>query len=598
MPKVDPTHNITRRSFLLGSLQTLFLAGLGFQLYRLQVKQRTRYELLAENNRLAVRLLNAPRGRMLDRHGIPVAFNKNSFRLIVLAGSRCDLVNSLDNLSHLIDLSHLDLKTLLKEFQKHPHHLVPLVLKEPLSWDEVSLLEVHRPDLTGVAVEAGQSRFYPLGTKGVHFLGYVGVPAKEDKDTNPAFSVPGLRVGKSGIEKSIDSTLKGKEGSVSLEVNAYRHVTRELETHPVTPGHDVFLPLDSRLQNYVADRLSSYESASAVVLDSMGGICALVSHPAFDPHLFINGISTKIWKELHDNPYKPLLNKALNGLYAPGSTIKMAIALAALEKKIIEPSTTIRCNGVIALNNHPFHCWMHKRGGHGYVNCYQAISRSCDVFFYEIARRTGIENLLPVLETLGLGQRWLPEFRESVSGLLPNPAWKKKNRKGVWTTTDTVLTGIGQGYLLTTPLQLAVMTGRLATGHMITPYYLKPTSPATSAPLPFVPAHLDLIRQSMAGVTGDPMGTGFRHRILESGLEMGGKTGTSQVRRITLAERAKGLIKMDHRPWEEREHAVFCGYAPVQNPRYIVGLVVEHGGGGGSVATPIARDILKFAQQL
>ncbi len=598
MPEIDPFNLMSRRTFLLGSSQVLLLSSLGIQLYRLQIKNQSRYEILSEKNRLAFRLLNAPRGRILDRRGVSLAVNKSNFRLIVLASNRQELENSLSKLKNLIDLSHLDFKGLLKEYKKHPYHLIPLVIKEPLTWQEVSILQVHYSDLTGVAVETGQARFYTLGEKAAHFLGYVGIPSKTDNLEKNLSSIPGFRIGKLGAEKILDLPLRGKEGSVSLEINAYRKVTREVESQPFSPGKDTRISLDARLQTYVAERLEPYESASAVVLNTQGEICALVSHPSFDPHLFVNGIRENSWKKIHDNPYKPLLNKALMGLYAPGSTIKMAIALAALEKNIIKPETNVYCSGVLTVNNHPFHCWMHKKGGHGTVNCRRAITQSCDVFFYEVAKRTGIENLISVMKTLGLGENLLPGFRESVSGLVPTPNWKKKNRRDRWTISDTMMTGIGQGYLLSTPLQLAVMAARLATGLKILPTYLHQATPLDAPRLPFSEDHLKLIRDSMAAVTGEPGGTGFSNRIIDPGLEMAGKTGTSQVRRISLQDRKKGLVKTDHRPWEEREHAVFCGYAPVHQPRFILALVVEHGGGGGPVATPIARDILKFAQTM
>ena len=336
-----------------------------------------------------------------------------------------------------------------------------------------------------------------------------------------------------------------------------------------------------------------------VVLDASGGVRALVSTPSYDPHHFLHGISTQFWRTLQDNPYKPLLNRPLSGLYAPGSTIKMAVALAALEAGIITPTTTFSCNGVFMFNAHPFHCWIHGKGGHGALNCAQAIARSCDCFFYETARRVGIEGLAACFKNLGLGERWLQALRESNTGLVPTQAWKTKRFGKAWTPTDTILTGIGQGYVLATPLEIAVMTARLATGLQIQPFMLMSQAPPSPVPaLPFSQEHLDVVRRGMVGCLEDPQGNGYTSRIRTPGLQMAGKTGTSQVRRISLADRAHGRTKTTHQPWQYREHALFCAYAPVHAPRYMISVVVEHGGGGGGVAAPIARDILTFAQNL
>ena len=589
-----PEH-LTRRTFLFGLMQTTLLGGLVIPLSQLQIKKQNSYAMLSEHNRLAVQLVNAPRGRLIDRTGTPLCLNTDNFRLIVRAGSSKELKTSLQKLHNMIEIPNFNWEDTLKTFKKHPHHLLPLILKDALTWDEVVLLETHRTDFPGIAVEMGQHRTYPLEGKAVHLLGYTSPLTKEEQASKSAFS-PELRTGKAGLEKIYDSVLQGDPGSVSLEVNAHRHVMRTIESHPPTPGPDISVSLDSRLQAYVAERLQDQNSASVVVLGRTGEIHALVSHPGFDPHLFRNGISSSAWADIQGNIYKPLLNKALGGVYAPGSTIKMAIALAALEMGSIQPSTLIRCNGFITFRNHRFHCV--KREGHGALDCHQAIARSCDVFFYEAAKRTGIEHLLPVFQALGLGQRFLSPMQEEAAGLLPSPAWKKANRRGAWTPTDTILTGIGQGAFLVTPLQLATMAMRLATGRKIIPTHSLGEQRPPEIPLPFQEHNLMLIRKGIESATLQPGGTSFRFRIQEPGMEMAGKTGTSQVKRITMADRAKGAVRTDHKPWAEREHAIFCGYAPIHDPRFAISVVVEHGGFGGSVAAPIARDILMFAQKL
>ncbi len=586
----------TRRTFLLGLAQAALLGGLVVPLYRLQVKKQSRYLALSENNRLTVHLTNPIRGRLFDRHGIPLAFNKNIFRLAVLPATQEELLYTLKSLQRVMPQYDFCLESVLRTFQKNPHAL--LVLKKFLTWDEVVLLEMHASYLPGVQIEGGQTRHYALGGKAVHFLGYVGCPIKGDTLSKNQSAIPHLRIGRAGVEKVLDSQMRGQEGSVSLEINAHRRVVRTLDKNSSVPGSDQTVSLDSRLQHYVASRLSEHKSASAVVMDPQGEIHALVSHPGFDPHLFVNGVKSSDWKNLHERAYNPLLNKALNGLYPPASTIKMAIVLAALTKGVITPKTRFHCAGFVSCGNRPLHCWRHKTGGHGSLNCYQAIVQSCDVFLYEIARRTGAEFMSQTLRELGLGERLMPDFQEEVAGLVPTPTWKRASRNASWTPADSMLMGIGQGYMLATPLQLAVMTARLMTGQQVMPRYLSTEKHPSPQALSFAPEHLELIRESMIGVTNTPQGTSFRYRISKPGFEMAGKTGTSQVRRISLSDRKKGLIKTAHLPWEEREHALFCGYAPIHHPRYAIGLIIEHGGGGGSVATPVARDILHYAQEL
>jgi penicillin-binding protein 2 len=583
----------------LGTLQALLLGGLCIPLYNLQVRHRRRYEKLADNNRLAMRFLNPPRGRLLDRHGTILAHNKNSFRLVVIASTRQELKSSLKKLVKLINLPLSSCEHLLGHFRSNAHSLMPLVIREGLSWEEVAHLELHLEDLPGICVEADQSRFYPLGEQTAHSVGYVGSPAQREASADRARHLPGRRIGKTGLEKAWEADLGGVAGQTTLEVNASRTVMRTLGHTPPTPGKDLRVTLDSALQTYIASRLKAYETASVVVLDSSGGVRALVSNPSYDPQVFIHGVCPQVWENLRQNPSKPLINRALSGLYAPGSTIKMAVALAALEKGLLTPSTTFSCKGVLTLNNHPFHCWIHGKGTHGAVNCVQALSRSCDVFFYEVARRVGIEALAATFKILGLGEKWLDVFQESNRGLVPTREWKEQRHHRPWTPTDTVLTGIGQGYLLSNPLQLAVMTARLATGRLVEPFFRLPDNPPVLAPcLPFAPQHLDLVRQGMKDVLQEPQGTAYGARIVAPGFQMAGKTGTSQVRRIQLAERARGMTKTAHRPRQEREHALFCGYAPVHAPHYIISLVVEHGGSGSTVAAPLARDILTFAQGL
>lgn len=589
----------TRRAFLLGTGKAILMCGLAGRMYQLQILDSQKYVTLSDGNRIAFRLTPGPRGRLLDRWGQPLVVNNNTFQAVLLAEKVVDLEEAIQRLSQFIDLSEIDLDRLIEHLRGKSSSLVPLLIKDHLTWQEVSKLEVHRLELPGIAVDVGQQRFYPFGPDMAHFLGYVGLPTKEEQQEQKLPPIPGFYLGKSGIEKVLNLDLKGIEGMRPLEIDARRHVVRELEARPAKPGADYRLSLDHQLQLYAGERIAAYESGAVVVLDARtGDILALVSHPSFDPNLFVNGIRQKPWQEILENPYNPLLNKAVSGLYPPGSSIKMLVALAALSTGIITPSTKFSCTGYVTLFGHRFHCHT-GRFGHGALNLQEAIMCSCDVFFYEMSRRVGVNHMIPFFEAFGLGQLLAQGFPGEKAGLVPSPAWKKEKKNKNWLISDTILTSIGQGYFLATPLQLAVMTARLATGQAICPSYLATeTAEAAFPSLSVDPKHLHFIQESMYRVVNDARGTGRQARIPYAGAEIAGKTGTCQVRRITLRERELGKKKNHEHAWKERDHALFCGYAPFNHPRYSIAVLVEHGGSGSAVAAPLARDILWKAQRL
>jgi penicillin-binding protein 2 len=600
---LEHSQQMTRRTFLLGAGKAVLMLGLVGRVYQLQILERHRYQTLSDENRIAFRLIPAPRGRILDRWGTPLVSNENSFQVVLLAEKVPDLEEAIRNLQAFIDLSGIDTELLLQQLIQKSSSLVPILIKDNLRWEEVSAIETNREALPGIVVEVGQQRRYLYDDAIAHFIGYVGYPSKQEAAQHKSSRIPGFYLGKTGIEKVCDEALQGVEGSRSVEINASRHVVRDLGYQAPQVGQDLSLSLDHRLQVYAAQRLEAFPSAATAVLNARTGeILAFVSSPSFNPNLFIRGISKTVWKEVTENPYNPLLNKVISGLYAPGSTLKMLVALAALAEEAILPAQRIACTGYITVHNHRFHCWAHKTGGHGPVNVYEALMCSCDVFFYEVGRRLGIERLLPFLQAFGLGQRFFEDFPGEKAGLLPSPAWKRQHRKAHWTVSDTILTSIGQGMILSTPLQLAVMTARLATGTMVSPSYMLDKEHSTKSfpdiPLKILPEHLELVRKGMEGAVNDPRGTGYHWRIPYAYAEMAGKTGTSQVRRISLEDRKAGRTKTTHLPWHEREHALFCGYAPLHDPRYSIAVLIEHGGSGGSVATPVARDILWMAQKL
>ncbi len=597
----------SRRAAMLAGGKAVLLSTLVGRMYYLQVVESERYATLADENRINLRLLAPPRGIILDRNGVPLATNQQNYRVVIIPEQSNDIQATLKALRQIVSFSGGDVKRVLREI-KRKRGFVPVTLRENLNWREVARIEVNTPELPGVMIDVGQSRDYPFGPDTAHILGYVAAVSEDETGSDPLLELPGFRIGKSGIEKVYDLALRGKGGSSQVEVNAIGRVIQELDRKEGQPGAEITLTLDVALQKFVMKRLKK-ESAAAVIMDvHTGEVLALASSPSFDSNAFNTGLSTKAWKALVSNEKAPLINKAISGQYSPGSTFKMVVALAALEKGAITPETEVFCKGSITFGDTEFHCW--KRGGHGIVNLKKGITESCDVYFYEVARRTGIDNIATMAKRLGLGQVLGLELPGEKKGLIPNKEWKMAALGSSWQQGETILAGIGQGYILTTPLQLAVMTARLVNGG----FGVKPrltqsvdivgtddeddlASPPEPEPLGISQDHLRLVVAAMEAVVNTPHGTAFRSRIKEKDRWMGGKTGTVQVRRISKEEREKGVIKNKDLPWKDRDHAIFVGFAPVQAPRYAAAVIVEHGGSGSRTAAPIVRDILSDIQK-
>lgn len=584
-----------RRALFLGTLQLIFILILLGRMYYLQIFEGSYYHLLAEGNRIASRPLLPLRGQIYDRHGIPLAQNETSFRAVLLTDKKDEILETLDVLSTLISLSQEEKEEIVKTIKKK-RGLNSLIIKENLTWQEVSAIELHTANLPGISIEVGSVRKYPEALRGAHFLGYVSSPSEKEQEENEnsILSIPGFKIGKIGLEKYFDDRLRGTPGHSAFEVNARRKIVRELSQTSSIPGEDIHLTLDASLQTYAQAVLSAYESASAVVIDLQNGdILTMVSTPSFDPNLFPQGISHKDWGELRDNPYVPLTNKAISGLYPPGSTVKLFVALAALKSGAIDKNSTIFCPGYILVGTHKFHC-MHS---HGSVNLSRALSESCDVFFYEVAKRVGVNLLSSVYKDFGLGEGGLEQFPHTKKGLVPTKAWKQEKKNESWKVSDTIQMSIGQGYMLASPMELAVATARLVKGGKRLNPRFEGREPITFEDMGYDKQNIDTILEAMNATTNTPAGTAFRWRIPIEGMEMAGKTGTSQVRRITLSQREAGQTKTTHHPWKYREHGLFVGYAPAHAPRYAIAVVVEHAG-GGSLAAQAARDILLKAQLL
>lgn len=604
MPRdADRQKQFTRRALLLGGGKALLLTAIAGRLYYLQVLERDRYLTLAEDNRINIRLLPPVRGRILDRMGRPLAENRQDFRVVVVPEQAGQVDATLDALATLVALGDHDRKRVLREVGRQ-RKFVPVTVRDNLGWEDVARIEVNALELPGVAVEEGQSRLYPYGEVLSHVLGYVGAVAQQDLGSDPLLALPGFRIGKAGVERVYEVQLRGQGGSSQVEVNAVGRVIRELDRKEGQAGTDLTLALDLELQKLAIERLGE-ESGAAVVLDvETGEILAMASAPGYQPGAFSRGLTVEEWKALTSDPKAPLINKAVAGQYAPGSTFKPVVALAALEKGVMTPSTAVFCNGAFSLGNAVFHCW--RKGGHGSLSLREALAQSCDCYFYEAARRVGVDRIAAMGRRLGLGAPLGIDLPHERPGLMPTRDWKQATFGQPWNPGETVITGIGQGYTLTTPLQLAVMTARIANGGKgVVPHLLKDGSAGERLrPRPKLldlglgAADLRVVQDGMNMVVNGARGTAKGAAIRTPGMEMAGKTGTSQVRRISRAERQSGVIKNEHLPWEKRDHALFVGYAPVARPRYACAVVIEHGGAGSKAAAPVARDILLAAQKM
>jgi penicillin-binding protein 2 len=593
-------YQFSRRSFLLAGAQAALGGVLLGRLFYLGGYRGSDYKALANENRIKVQFLLPKRGKICDRHGQILAANEQSYRLMLVPDQVVNMRQSLKAIQAHYPLTNEAIETLVEETRFRPKFIAVSVVSN-LTWAEVCRLEVAMRDFSGCYIEQGWARFYPKGEATAHLVGYVQAPSQEDQQENPVYRLPDFRTGKSGIEKIFNESLHGQVGYRHIEVNARSRTVRELKRHPSIPGKTCMTSVDFDLQNFIQERLAQESSGCAVVMNIKSGeVLALNSSPSFDANLFTNGISPANWKELLNNPYGCLNNKVTQGLYPPGSLFKMVVALAAFESGIAHPDYVSTCNGYIDVGGHRFHCW-HKQGGHGSLTIVRALRESCDVYFFELAQKVGVDRLVAMAERLGFGNETGIELPSERSGLVPTKDWKMRILGQSWRVGDTINMGIGQGAMLATPMQLVVMMARLVNpqGLAVEPtLLLNNTERDAFEPLGLNPKYLKLLKQGLDETVNMPQGLAYRNRILTPGFEMGGKTATCQVRRITMAERKRGVLKNEQRPWEQRDHGLFLGYAPIHDPTYATVVVVEHGGGGGGVAAPIGRDILLKVQQL
>ena len=627
---------MSRRALMLGVGQALLGGVLVARLYDLQISQSVSYKRLSDRNQFDRRLVQAPRGRLFDIKGRLLAGNSEIFELLVVPSRVNDLDRLLLRIGQIITLRPIDIKRAKKTILSQPDFL-EVTVRSNLSQRELARLAILSPVLEGVSFQKSFRRIYPQGWLTSHLTGYVSPANERDIKSNLELRfLPNSRIGRSGLERTLEPKLRGFSGVERVEVNARGKPVKVLRDKQEQAGNDVTLSVDVGSQFFAAERLRRDisesiplehnsvqaalmmnnelrahistgdnlvlkdgngrlvppESGAVVVMDiHTGDVRVMVSNPSFDPNLFSNPLSVRDWKRLNEHPRTPLLNRVTSGLYAPGSTFKMVVVAAALEAGVISTKTRFECSGGFDFGDTTFHCW--NKRGHGTINVVQALEQSCDIYLYQIALKTGIDSIHNMALRLGLGDITGIGLPGEKTGIIPHRSWKMESRGAAWTPGETVIAGIGQGFVLTTPLQLAVMTARIANGkYAVTPRLQLDDKPVEFAPLEISPAIIRVLREGMRAVTNGRLGTARKYDIKDVG--MAGKTGTVQVKRITKEQRKKGIVNNIDRPWKERDHALFVGYAPFESPRYAISIVVEHGGSGSSMAAPIAKDIMSY----
>ncbi len=588
---------VHRRIVLAGLLKASAVALLGWNIRKLQIEDSEDYKLLADANRVNLRLIPPSRGLIFDRLGAPIALNEQNYKVVFIREQAGDPTTVLKRLANIIVLEQKRREKILQEMKKRSS-FIPITVAENLTWKDFAKISVNLPSLPGIIPEVGLTRHYQEYESYAHIVGYVGPISDKDleseKPVDPVLQIPKFQIGKVGVEKKLEKYLRGKAGVSKVEVNASGRVMRELNRTQGKSGENIHLTIATNLQKFASERLKGMSASSVLIDIKNGDILSLVSTPSYNPNNFVLGISQSDWKALLNDERKPLLNKATSGAYPPGSTFKMVVAAAALELGLVGLNDKISCAGFYELGSRKFHCWL--KGGHGKLTLQEAIQKSCDVYFYELARKVGVKRIGDMARQLGLGQAYDLPLTGLSKGFVPTKKWKKERFGTSWLVGDTLNVGIGQGFSLATPLQLAVMTARLASGKEVTPNIIKnPNRNKDNAKTLSINENtLIAIRKGMFNVLNEKDGTAFNFRTTDENFLIAGKTGTSQVRRITREEREEGVIKNEDLPWKMRDHALFTCFAPYKNPKYALSVVVEHGGSGSKVAAPIARDIMLF----
>jgi len=594
-------NSLNRRMFILAAAKIIILGGIVSRLFFLQVKENKKYLTLSDKNRIREWKLPPIRGEFQDYFGNTIAGNFEAYQLHIIPEEVEDFRYVIYRVKELLELSEKQFKKIVKK----KNEIKPwetLIVADNLSWEKFSKINNHLYDLNGVKPVISISRDYPYKENFTHVLGYVSQANENDLLTNENIKekfVPGLKVGKTGLEKSFEQKLIGSNSVERYEVNAYGRRISQLAFQKGDKGETIKLTIDTKIQELTNELLKEKAGSICVMDIYTGAIIAMHSSPSFDPNSFVFGISQDEWQLIRNNPMKPLVNKSLSGNYSPGSTIKPIVALSALENEIIKPDFTVQCKGhknPLELYGQTYHCW--KKEGHGFVNLREAMKQSCDTYFYEVARRLGVDRLSVTAKKFGLGQKVFKDvFDNEKNGLVPNTEWKKNALGRNWVLGETIITGIGQGFIQTTPIQLCLMTAQIANGG----YKIYPKIVANDdnqyadkfTPLYKKSRNIKIVQDAMFSSTNEVRGTSYRSRLDDPKYRFAGKTGTSQVKKITERDRELDL-KTFEIPYEERDHALYVAFGPYKNPRYALSIIIEHGGSGGTVAAPLAKELFKM----
>ncbi|WP_440916064.1 penicillin-binding protein 2 [Candidatus Pelagibacter sp.] len=597
---VKKLNSINRRMFITGSLKFFIMIGIVSRLFFLQVKENKKYLTLSDKNRIREWKLAPVRGEFQDYFGNVIAGNFEAYQLHVIPEQVEDFRYVIYRLKDLLELSDNEFKKVLKK----KNEIKPwetLIVSDNLSWQKFSKINNHLYDLNGVKPVISISRNYPFKENFTHLIGYVSQANQDDIESTQAIKknfVPGLKVGKVGLEKTFEEKLIGTNDIERYEVNAYGRRISQLEFQKGEKGKTLRLTIDTEVQK-LANELLKDKAGSICVMDIYtGAVIAMHSSPSFDPNLFVFGISQDDWQLIRNDPMKPLVNKTLQGNYSPGSTIKPIVALSALENGIVNTNFTVKCTGKTEMYGQTYHCW--KKKGHGYVSLRNAMKQSCDTYFYEVARKLGVDKLSETAKKFGLGEKVFGDlFDIEKKGLIPNTQWKKNALGKGWLLGETIITGIGQGYIQTTPIQLCLMTAQIANGgykiypHIVVDDKVKDQPIDKFTPLYKNSKNIKIVQDAIFGSTNEVMGTSYRSRIDNPKYQFAGKTGTAQVKKITEEERELDL-KTFEIPYEQRDHALYVAFGPYKNPRYALSIIVEHGGNGSTTAAPMATKLFKL----
>ncbi len=595
-----------RRTAIFITLKLLFFTIIISRLYKLQVIDSKKYKTLADENRIKLMIRMPERGKIYDDNGSIIASNKIHYSLKMTPGQIDDLNSVIVKLNSYIDLETEEVE-LIKNVYRTYRADTSLIIKRNLDWNEVAKISTNLLNLSGVEIDTESIRHYPKSSKYFHIAGYTSSASKEELRRDNFYSYPGIKLGKSGVELTFEMFLRGFPGTEEVEVNSRGKIIRQLSIINSIKGSDVYLTLNTKLQEYTISRLGSNISAAAVLDVNNGNILSSVSIPSFNPNVFSKSLSKEEWEQISTAQYSPLLDKTVQGLYPPGSIFKIVIAIAALKYGVVNRSEKIFCNGKYKLGKDDFHCW--KKNGHGNVSLVNAISESCDNYFYEISLRLGIEKIYKEAKNLGVG-RVYEHFLQQEEGIVPNKSWKEKNFGEPWQKGETLNTGIGQGYVLLTPVEIGIMTSIIVNGgKIIRPNIIKGIKNGeedikidntfkTNNYNLFDNKHLNIVKKGMFNAVNTRRGTAWKSRVADTEYIIGGKTGTSQVRKISFEEREKGIIKNEDLPWSKRDHALFIGFATNDKPKFVTVVVVEHGGSGAKVAAPIGRDLLIASREI